>query len=70
MFFSSYNLPKTLPVTTLLLFGHVTLHYGTFLFILLGEGEGEFSCQTVNTIRPTRPCSTTAYPFTQALVRL
>ena len=38
VFFSSHKLPKTLTVTTLLLFGHVTLLCVTFLFILLSEG--------------------------------
>ena len=38
VFFSSYKVPKTVTVTTLLLFGHVTLLYGIFIFILLSEG--------------------------------
>ena len=33
VYFSSYKLPKTVTVTMLLLFGHVTLLCGTFLFI-------------------------------------
>ena len=36
-FFASYKLPKTITVTTLLLFDHVTLLCGTFLFIKLRE---------------------------------
>ena len=36
-FFSSYKLPKTVTVTMLLLFGHVTLLCGTFLFIKLSQ---------------------------------
>ena len=36
--FSSYKLPKTVTVTTLLLFGQVTLLCGTFLCIKLREG--------------------------------
>ena len=32
VFFSLNKLPKTVTVTTLLLFGHVTLLCGTFLF--------------------------------------
>ena len=44
--FSSYKLPKT--VTTLLLFGPVTLLCGTFLFIKLSEGPVLLSdCQTL-----------------------
>ena len=47
VFFSSYKLPKTVTVTTLLLFGHVTLLRGTLLFILLIEGPVKLSnCQT------------------------
>ena len=46
VFFSSYKLPKTVTVTTLLLFGHVTLLFGTFLFIKLSDGS-------VLTDRPT-----------------
>ena len=38
VFFSSYKMPKTVTVTTLLLFGHVTLLCGTFVFIELNEG--------------------------------
>ena len=37
VFSSSYKLPKTLTVSTLLLFGHVTLLCGTYLFIKLSE---------------------------------
>ena len=36
--FSSYKLPKTVTVTTLLLFGHVTLLCRKFLCIKLSEG--------------------------------
>ena len=36
VFFCKYKLQKTLPVTTLLLFGHATLLCGTFLFIFVG----------------------------------
>ena len=36
--FSSYKLPKTVTVTTLLLLLHVTLHCGIFLCIKLSEG--------------------------------
>ena len=39
VFFSSYKMPKTLPVTMWLLFGPVTLLFGTFVFILLSEGS-------------------------------
>ena len=43
VFFSTYMLPKTLPVTTELLFGMVTLlcglKCGTFLFYLMSEGS-------------------------------
>ena len=46
VFFSSYKLPKTFTVTTLLLFGHVTLLCGTFLYIQLSEGPVQLlDCQ-------------------------
>ena len=38
VFFSSYKLPKTVTVTTLLLFDYVTLLCGKFLCIKLIEG--------------------------------
>ena len=38
VFFPSYKLPKTVTVTTVLLFGQAVLLCGTFLSILLGEG--------------------------------
>ena len=38
VFFSSYKLPKTVTVTTLLFSGPVTLLCGTFLFMWLSEG--------------------------------
>ena len=45
--FSSYKLQKTVTVTTLLLFGHVTLLCGKFLFIELSEGPVHLSeCMT------------------------
>ena len=43
IFSSSYKLPKTVTVTTLLLFGHVTLLGGKFLFIKLSEGPVKLS---------------------------
>ena len=39
IFFSSYMLPKVQLVTMILLFGHMMLLCGTFLFILLSEGS-------------------------------
>ena len=46
-FHSSYKLPKTLTVTTLLLFGHVTLLCGKLLFIKLSDRPVQLSdCQT------------------------
>ena len=41
--FSSYQLPKTVTVTTLLLFGPVMLLCGTFLCISLSEGPVQLS---------------------------
>ena len=49
VFFSSYKLPKTAKVTMLLLFGHVTLLCGKFLFILLSEGPVQLSDCTIDT---------------------
>ena len=58
-FFSSYKLPKTVTVTALLLFGHVTLICGTFLFIKLSEGPVQSSdCMT------PPPYAQLAHPFT------
>ena len=58
VFLSSYKLPERWPVTTLLLFGHVMLLCGTFLFILLSE--------LLWTPSDRRPRSTPpAYPFPQ-----
>ena len=58
-FFSTYKLPKTVTVTILILFGHVTLLFGKFLFIKLSEGPVQLS-----TTQSTRPCSAPpAYPF-------
>ena len=37
-YFFPHMLPKTVIVTMLLLFGHVTLLFGTFLCIRLSEG--------------------------------
>ena len=64
-FLSSYKLPKKLPVTTLLLFRPVTfLLWDISLFIWWVKDP--FSCQTVNTIRPTHPWSMLLpFPFTQ-----
>ena len=45
IFFSSYKLPKTGAVTTLLLFGHVNLLCGKFLFVKLSHSP---DC-TINT---------------------
>ena len=39
VFFSLYNLPKTVTITMLLLFGHVTLLCGKFLFIKLSQSS-------------------------------
>ena len=49
VFSFSYKLPKTVTVTTLLLFGPVMLHHGTFLFIWLGEGPVQFSDCAIDT---------------------
>ena len=57
------QLQKTLPVTTLLLLGPVTLLSGlktvgylSYIYIsLICWVKDLFSCQTVNTIRPTHP---------------
>ena len=55
VFFSSYKLPKTVTVNTLLLFGPVMLLCGKFLFIKL----------SYQSVRPTHPRSAPpAYPFT------
>ena len=43
VFFSSYKLQKTVTVTTLLLFGHVTLLCGKLLFTMLSQ---LLDCQT------------------------
>ena len=60
--FSSYKLPKTVTVTTLLLFGSVMLLCGTFLFLELSEGPVQSSdCMT----RP--PYAQLAHPFTLVL---
>ena len=57
--FSSYKLPKTVTVTTFLLFGSVTLLCGTFLFINLSEGPVQSSdCTT------PPPYAQLAHPFT------
>ena len=54
VFFSSYKLPKTLPVTTLLLLGPEMLLCGSFLFKLLSERFVKVSdCEH----HETRPCS-------------
>ena len=42
-FFASHSLLKTVTVTMLLLFDHVTLLCGTFFFILLSEGSVKLS---------------------------
>ena len=47
--FSLYKLPKTVTVTTLLLFGHVTLLCGKFLFIKLSEGPVELTDCPIDT---------------------
>ena len=48
VFFSSYKLPKTVKVTTLILFGHITLLCGKFLFIKLSEGPVQLSDCTID----------------------
>ena len=45
-FFTSYKLAKIVTVTMLLLFGHVTLLCGKFLFINLSEGPVSLSIHT------------------------
>ena len=47
--FSLHKLPKTATITTLLLFGHVTLLCGTFLFILLSDEPMQLSHCLINT---------------------
>ena len=58
-FFSSYKLPKTVTVTTLLLFGHVMLLCGKYIFIKLSEGRVQLSDCTIG-----KPYAKPAYPFT------
>ena len=65
VFFSSYELQKTLPVTMLLLFGPVTLLCGTFLFILLSEGSVYCEHHLMNTL----PLCTTALSIHTGTVR-
>ena len=65
VFFSSYELKKTLPVTMLLLFGPVTLLCGTFLFILLSEGSVYCEHHLMNTL----PLCTTALSIHTGTVR-
>ena len=60
VFFSSYKMPKTVTVTTLLLFGHVTSLCGKFLCIKLIKGPVK-----ITAVRSTRPWyAKPAYPFT------
>ena len=49
VFFSSYKLPKTVPVTTLPLFGHVTLLCGKCIYFKLSEGPVQLSDCTIGT---------------------